>query len=86
MAANTFGIGIAFRSRRVAQVACLQATWVAEPEEVEVIRPIDWGRKKWAQEALAYNSLVVAWPELTKLAMAERTHRHEPQKEQKEMF
>lgn len=25
-------------------------------------------RKKWAQEALAYNSLVVAWPELTKLA------------------
>jgi putative DNA methylase len=25
-------------------------------------------RKKWAQEALVYNSLVVAWPELTKLA------------------
>ena len=25
-------------------------------------------RKKWAQEALAYNSLVVAWPELIKLA------------------
>jgi putative DNA methylase len=25
-------------------------------------------RKKWAQEALAYNSLVVAWPEITKLA------------------
>jgi putative DNA methylase len=25
-------------------------------------------RKKWAQEALAYNSLVVAWPELVKLA------------------
>ena len=24
-------------------------------------------RKKWAQEALAYNSLVVAWPELVKL-------------------
>ena len=24
--------------------------------------------KKWAQEALAYNSLVVAWPEITKLA------------------
>lgn len=29
-------------------------------------------RKKWAQEALAYNSLVVAWPELTKLAMQGR--------------
>lgn len=25
-------------------------------------------RKKWAQEALAYNSLVVAWPELVRLA------------------
>ena len=30
-------------------------------------------RKKWADEALAYNSLVTAWPELTKLALAERT-------------
>ncbi|MEI8021632.1 MAG: hypothetical protein WCH39_25710, partial [Schlesneria sp.] len=43
-------------------------------------------RKKWAQEALAYNSLVVAWPELTKLAMSERTGQQESQKEQKEMF
>jgi putative DNA methylase len=25
-------------------------------------------RKKWAQEALAYNSLVVAWPEIARLA------------------
>jgi adenine-specific DNA methylase len=25
-------------------------------------------RKKWAQEALAYNSLVIAWPEIVKLA------------------
>ena len=25
-------------------------------------------RKRWAQEALSYNSLVVAWPELVKLA------------------
>ncbi len=25
-------------------------------------------RKKWAQEALAYNSLVIAWPELVRLA------------------
>jgi putative DNA methylase len=31
-------------------------------------------RKKWADEALAYNGLVIAWPELTKLAMSERTH------------
>ncbi len=29
-------------------------------------------RKKWADEALAYNSLVIAWPELSKLARAER--------------
>lgn len=29
-------------------------------------------RKKWAQEALAYNSLVVAWSELTKLALSNR--------------
>jgi putative DNA methylase len=25
-------------------------------------------RKKWAQEALAYNTLVIAWPEITRLA------------------
>jgi putative DNA methylase len=30
-------------------------------------------RKKWADEALAYNSLVIAWPELSKLALAERS-------------
>jgi putative DNA methylase len=30
-------------------------------------------RKKWADEALAYNGLVIAWPELTRLAVAERT-------------
>ncbi len=29
-------------------------------------------RKKWADEALAYNSLVIAWPELSKLAIASR--------------
>jgi putative DNA methylase len=29
-------------------------------------------RKKWAEEALAYNGLVIAWPELTKLAQAQR--------------
>jgi putative DNA methylase len=29
-------------------------------------------RKKWADEALSYNGLVLAWPELTKLALAER--------------
>jgi putative DNA methylase len=30
-------------------------------------------RKKWAQEAMAYNSLVVAWPELVKLAGRQTT-------------
>jgi putative DNA methylase len=29
-------------------------------------------RKKWAEEALAYNTLVIAWPELLKLALAAR--------------
>jgi putative DNA methylase len=29
-------------------------------------------RKKWAQDALAYNSLVIAWPELSKLALSQR--------------
>jgi putative DNA methylase len=30
-------------------------------------------RKKWAEDALAYNGLVIAWPELTKLAQADRS-------------
>ena len=30
-------------------------------------------RKKWAQEALAYNSLVVAWPEISRLARQTRS-------------
>ncbi|MFO0906456.1 MAG: DUF1156 domain-containing protein [Pirellulales bacterium] len=38
-------------------------------------------RKKWASEALAYNSLVVAWPELTKLATAARPQRRSTQSE-----
>jgi putative DNA methylase len=38
-------------------------------------------RKKWAQDALAYNSLVIAWPELTKLAMSQRTQAKENQTE-----
>ncbi|RMH31879.1 MAG: DUF1156 domain-containing protein [Planctomycetota bacterium] len=29
-------------------------------------------RKKWADEALAYNGLVIAWPELSRLALQER--------------
>jgi putative DNA methylase len=41
-------------------------------------------RKKWAEEALAYNGLVLAWPELTKLALAERSRTAEPA--QGEMF
>ena len=38
-------------------------------------------RKKWAEEALAYNSLVIAWPELMKLAYAERVHTRDTQRE-----
>jgi putative DNA methylase len=30
-------------------------------------------RKKWAQEALAYNSLVIAWPEISRLAKSDKT-------------
>jgi putative DNA methylase len=30
-------------------------------------------RKKWADEALAYNGLVIDWPELSKLALTERS-------------
>lgn len=38
-------------------------------------------RKKWADEALAYNGLVIAWPELTKLALADRTRQSSTQQE-----
>jgi putative DNA methylase len=38
-------------------------------------------RKKWADEALAYNGLVIAWPELTKLALAERSKTKDTQQE-----
>jgi putative DNA methylase len=43
-------------------------------------------RKKWAQEALAYNSLVVAWPELTKLARQASSQKSEARKTQKDLF
>jgi putative DNA methylase len=36
-------------------------------------------RKKWADEALAYNGLVIAWPELTKLALR-------PAEQQRELY
>ncbi|NLX95048.1 MAG: DUF1156 domain-containing protein [Rhodopirellula sp.] len=36
-------------------------------------------RRKRADEALAYNGLVIAWPELTKLALAERSKATEKQ-------
>jgi len=36
-------------------------------------------RKGWAQEALAYNSLVVAWPEIVKLSGAVKTSNQEKQ-------
>lgn len=38
-------------------------------------------KKKWADEALAYNGLVIAWPELTKLALSERTRQPSTQQE-----
>lgn len=38
-------------------------------------------RKKWADEALAYNGLVLAWPELSKLALADRSRRVETQQQ-----
>jgi putative DNA methylase len=38
-------------------------------------------RKKWAEEALAYNGLVIVWPELTKLALAERSKTKDTQQE-----
>lgn len=41
-------------------------------------------RKKWASEALAYNGLVIAWPEITKLAQGVATPAAVPQ--QAEMF
>lgn len=37
-------------------------------------------RKKWAQDALAFNSLVVSWPEIVKLAA------QKPEQRQEEMF
>jgi putative DNA methylase len=37
-------------------------------------------RKKWSQEALPYNSLVVAWPEITRLSRSER-----PREEQRDL-
>jgi putative DNA methylase len=40
-------------------------------------------RKKWADEALAYNGLVIAWPELTKLAMSAPAG---PKEEQAQLF
>lgn len=38
-------------------------------------------RKKWADEALAYNSLVIAWPELSRLALSARVRQPESQRE-----
>jgi putative DNA methylase len=38
-------------------------------------------RKKWADEALAYNSLVIAWPELSKLALSSRNRQSTTQAE-----
>jgi putative DNA methylase len=38
-------------------------------------------RKKWAEEALAYNGLVITWPELSKLALSSRNRQTETQKD-----
>lgn len=38
-------------------------------------------RKKWADEALAYNSLVIAWPELSKLALSRRNRQTSTQQD-----
>src|SRR5262249_11890201 len=38
-------------------------------------------RKKWSDEALPYNSLVIAWPELTKLALSSRNRQPSTQPE-----
>ncbi len=38
-------------------------------------------RKKWADEALAYNSLVIAWPELSKLALSSRNRQPSTQQD-----
>jgi putative DNA methylase len=38
-------------------------------------------RKKWAKEALAYNALVVAWPEISRLAAAAPAPRGSAQQE-----
>jgi putative DNA methylase len=35
-------------------------------------------RKGWAEEALAYNALVVAWPEIERLAQVARTAQQQP--------
>ncbi len=39
-------------------------------------------RKKWAQDALAYNSLVIAWPQISRLAAS----RPEAADRQSELF
>lgn len=41
-------------------------------------------KKKWPEEALAYNSLVIAWPELSKLALGLRNQ--QPGTTQSELF
>jgi len=43
-------------------------------------------RKKWAQEALAYNSLVVAWPEIAKLAQSATAETISKKPKDKQLF
>jgi putative DNA methylase len=58
------------------------AGWARLPRKVGALAETarDWAyrlygvceRKKWSQEGLAYNGLVIAWPEIGRLARAER--------------
>ena len=41
----------------------------------------DCERKGWAEEALSYNGLVIAWPELTRLAASRKPESAHTQEE-----
>jgi hypothetical protein len=48
----------------------------ARPRELARRRSAICELKKWADAALSYNGLVIAWPELTKLVPAARSRRN----------
>jgi putative DNA methylase len=47
-------------------VEVLEQSWEARGDTERLCTVCE--RKKWAQEAIAYNALVVSWPEVQKLA------------------